>query len=119
MAAAAGPKSASLAAEPGDLSPLHAVRPHALPLPTSMMCTIQDVRWMRALDVLSAGNFEPLGASDAGTAGINFALHAPAASSVQLCLFDGGAAPLQEVAMTKQVCFRTHLSTETAAGYVQ
>lgn len=41
------------------------------------------------------GQAEPLGASPASK-GINFALSAPAASSVLLCLFDEGGAPLGE-----------------------
>ena len=42
-----------------------------------------------------AGTAEPLGASPAG-GGVNFALSAPAASSVLLCLFDESGAPLGE-----------------------
>lgn len=104
-AAAAEPKSAALAAEPGDLT---------IQKRFSCMRCCDLIVWMGQLGLnrmreslnlrkCLAGSAEPLGASDAGRAGVNFALHAPAATSVQLCLFDSKAVPLQDVGMTKQV----------------
>lgn len=48
------------------------------------------------------GATEPLGASDAGRRGVNFALHAPAATSVLLCLFSSNGEPLTELPMIKK-----------------
>ena len=51
--------------------------------------------------VACAGQPEPLGASEAAK-GVNFALSAPAATSVLLCLFDEAGEPMgEELALEK------------------